>query len=63
MALHHARRPFSHSCAQGWALPASLAAVRKYIDTFEQRPSWKATYYSPELVIAGWERHGVKKQA
>ncbi|EFN57582.1 hypothetical protein CHLNCDRAFT_143262 [Chlorella variabilis] len=44
-----------------WEMPAELAALRQYMDTFMSRDSWKNTYYSPEMVIAGWEAHGIKK--
>lgn len=45
---------------QDWEMPSHLTALKKYMDTFMERDSWKNTYYSPELVIKGWERHGVK---
>jgi len=40
-------------------MPVHLKAVRAYMDAFMSRESWKNTYYSPELVIAGWVRHGL----
>lgn len=39
----------------GWEIPTGLEAVRRYIDEFRQRESWKHTLYSPELIIAGWK--------
>lgn len=44
-------------------MPASLSAVAAYMDAFMARDSWKATHYSPELVVKGWERHGVARKA
>jgi hypothetical protein len=38
-----------------------LAALKKYMESFMARDSWKNTYYSPETVVAGWEAHGIKK--
>ena len=46
---------------RGWEMPAQLARVKAYIDAFTARPSWQHTLYSPEAIIAGWERHGVKR--
>lgn len=46
---------------QNWDMPSNLTAIQTYMDTFMARDSWKNTYYSPELVIKGWERHGIKK--
>lgn len=46
---------------RGWHMPAELTAVQRYMDTFMGRDSWKHTYYAPELVIAGWEKHGVQR--
>lgn len=48
---------------RGWDMPSDLPALAKYIAAFEGRPSWQHTLYSPESIIAGWERHGVKKVA
>lgn len=48
---------------QGWEMPSSLSAVASYMDAFMARDSWKATHYSPELVIKGWERHGVARKS
>lgn len=45
---------------RGWQLPEKYTAIRTYMDSFMQRDSWKNTYYSPELVIKGWVRHGVE---
>lgn len=42
---------------QGFEIPEQYGNVLAYLETIQQRPSWKATYYSPELVIAGWQRH------
>jgi glutathione dehydrogenase/transferase len=38
-------------------LPANLTAVKAYLEAMESRESWKNTYYAPELVIKGWNRH------
>ncbi|PSC75758.1 putative beta-D-xylosidase 7 [Micractinium conductrix] len=46
---------------RGWEMPAELTALRKYMDAFMARDSWRNTRYSEDLVIKGWERHGVKK--
>lgn len=43
-------------------MPAELAALKRYMDLFMARDSWKHTSYAPEVVIKGWERHGVKRQ-
>ena len=48
---------------RGWEMPGDLAALRAYVAAYEARPSWKHTLYTPEAIIAGWERHGVKKVA
>lgn len=45
---------------QDWEIPSHLTALKKYMDAFMERDSWKNTYYSPELVIKGWVRHGIK---
>jgi hypothetical protein len=44
-------------------MPSSLSAVASYMDAFMARDSWKNTQYSPELVIKGWERHGVTRKS
>ncbi|KAL4430131.1 hypothetical protein ABPG77_004913 [Micractinium sp. CCAP 211/92] len=46
---------------RGWHMPAELTAVQRYMDAFMARDSWQHTYYAPELVIAGWEKHGVQR--
>ena len=48
---------------RGFELPDSFTETKKYMDRFMERESWKNTYYGPDLVIKGWERHGfpVKK--
>lgn len=46
---------------RGWELPAQLTHLKAYIDAYSARPSWQHTLYSPEAIIAGWERHGVKR--
>jgi hypothetical protein len=43
-------------------MPGELAALQQYMDAFMARDSWRNTQYSPELVVAGWERHGVQRQ-
>jgi hypothetical protein len=46
---------------QDWEVPAEFGSLKKYMETFMSRDSWKNTYYSPELVIQGWSKHGAKK--
>lgn len=59
--LYHMEIALDHF--KGWTLPVEeYPNVRRYIDLFMTRESWKNTYYSPELVIKGWERHGLKVQ-
>ena len=58
--LYHLETALAHF--RGWELPARFRAVRAYLDAFKARDSWKKTHYSPELVIAGWERHGLVKK-
>lgn len=58
--LYHLKIACKHF--RGWEIPSTLTAVSKYMDDFMSRDSWKNTYYSPELVIKGWERHGMKVQ-
>ena len=43
-------------------MPSSLGAVAAYMDAFMARDSWKNTFYLPDLVIKGWERHGVTRK-
>lgn len=50
--LYHCREALKHF--KQWELPTSLVAVRKYMDEFEKRESWKNTYYSPEMIVKGW---------
>eukprot|EP00204_Picochlorum_oklahomense_P004195 CAMPEP_0118799490 /NCGR_PEP_ID=MMETSP1161-20130426/1691_1 /TAXON_ID=249345 /ORGANISM="Picochlorum oklahomensis, Strain CCMP2329" /LENGTH=223 /DNA_ID=CAMNT_0006727199 /DNA_START=172 /DNA_END=843 /DNA_ORIENTATION=- len=57
--LYHLKIALKHF--RNWDMPSNLTAVQTYMDTFMGRDSWKNTYYSPELVIKGWERHGIKK--
>lgn len=45
---------------RGWEMPARFESIRAYMDAFMARDSWKNTYYSPELVIKGWVRHGLE---
>lgn len=59
--LYHMKVATKHF--KGWEMPASLSAVAAYMDAFMARDSWKATHYSPELVVKGWERHGVARKA
>lgn len=56
--LYHMTVALKHF--DGWEMPAKYTAIRKMMDTFMTRDSWKNTYYSPELVIKGWIRHGAK---
>ena len=42
---------------QGWQVPSKYSAVMDYLDRLMQRDSWKATYYAPEIVVAGWKAH------
>lgn len=47
---------------RGWEMGADeYTNVKAYMDRFMARDSWKNTAYGPELVIKGWERHGVKR--
>jgi hypothetical protein len=34
--------------------------VAAYIAAFKARDSWKNTHYGEELVVKGWERHGLE---
>eukprot|EP00887_Chlorella_sp_A99_P000793 scaffold5.g793.t1 len=43
--LYHMEVALGHF--KGWQLPEGLGAVRRYIDAFEQRPSWQHTLYTP----------------
>jgi glutathione S-transferase len=56
--LYHATVALRHF--RGWELPAELTAVRAYMAAFMARDSWQKTLYSEELVIKGWERHGLE---
>jgi hypothetical protein len=42
---------------QKWELPASLAAVRKYLDSVKATQEFKNTDYGTDAIIAGWNRH------
>ena len=47
---------------RGWEMAeGEYENVKAYMDRFMARDSWKNTAYGPELVIKGWERHGVKR--
>lgn len=43
---------------RNWSIPAKYEMIHKYMEAFMARDSWKNTYYSPDLVIKGWVRHG-----
>lgn len=34
-----------------------LKAVQEYLARWEERDSWKKSYYTPEQVVAGWQKH------
>jgi glutathione S-transferase len=55
--LYHAVIALDHF--KGWSLPGEFSAVRAYLDAWQGRESWRNTAYSPELVIKGWEKHGL----
>lgn len=55
--LYHAVIALDHF--KGWSLPGEFAAVRAYLDAWQGRESWRNTAYSPELVVRGWEKHGL----
>ena len=40
---------------QGFEIPSQLKAVQKYLSDIRARPSWKATEYSNDVLLAGWE--------
>ena len=40
---------------QGFEIPSQLKAVQKYLSDIRARPSWKATAYSNDVLLAGWE--------
>ncbi len=40
---------------QGFEIPSQLKAVHKYLSDIRARPSWKATEYSNDVLLAGWE--------
>ena len=40
---------------QGFEIPSQLRAVQKYLSDIRARPSWKATEYSNDVLLAGWE--------
>ena len=45
---------------RGWEMPEKYTAIKNYMDAYMARDSWKNTYYSSDLVIKGWVRHGVE---
>lgn len=45
------------SLMQGWDKLGNYPDVQQYLDRMQQRDSWKATYYAPEIVVAGWKEH------
>jgi glutathione S-transferase len=42
---------------KGWDKLGNYPDVQQYLDRMQQRDSWKATYYAPEIVVAGWKGH------
>ena len=40
---------------QGFEIPSQLKAVQTYLSDIRARPSWKATEYSNDVLLAGWE--------
>jgi glutathione S-transferase len=42
---------------QGWDKLGNYPDVQQYLDRMQQRDSWKATQYAPEIVVAGWKEH------
>lgn len=53
--LYHMQVALKHF--KDWELPERYSAIRQYIQAFEARPSWQHTYYAPDVVIAGWQKH------
>ncbi|KAK9810673.1 hypothetical protein WJX73_009341 [Symbiochloris irregularis] len=51
--LHHI--DVAAKALKGYSIPSSLTAVHTYIQKVASRPSWKATQYSDDFVIAGWK--------
>lgn len=47
----------SYVYLQGYQVPATYTKVLQYLERMQQRDSWKATYYAPEIVVAGWSKH------
>jgi len=50
---------------KGWEVSKSeYPAIHKFLNLMAERPSWKATYYEPSAVVAGWklkmEKSGAK---
>ncbi len=56
--LYHLSVALDHF--RGWKIPSKYTALQKYMDSYMARDAWKNTYYSPELVIKGWVRHGLQ---
>ena len=54
--LYHMREALK-ALKKNWSMPGHLVAVTEYMKAMEERNSWKNTYYAPEYVIRGWERH------
>ncbi|KAI3438883.1 hypothetical protein D9Q98_001298 [Chlorella vulgaris] len=57
--LYHMQVATKHF--RDWDVPAELQALQKYMELFMVRDSWNLTHYSPELVVAGWAKHGATK--
>ncbi len=41
---------------QGWQLPDELSIVETYVDAMRVRPSWQATKYPDDMVLAAWRK-------
>jgi glutathione dehydrogenase/transferase len=48
---------------RGWQLPAELTALKDYIAKAQTTDAFKATDYGADMIIKGWEAHGVSKSA
>ena len=56
--LYHITVALDHF--RGWKIPDKYTALKNYMDSYMARDAWKNTYYSPELVVKGWVRHGLQ---
>ncbi|KAK9845731.1 hypothetical protein WJX81_000762 [Elliptochloris bilobata] len=59
--LYHAKHALKHY--KDFDMPVEcnasgeLEAVQEYLDRWEERDSWKQSYYTPEQVVEGWKKH------